>query len=113
MEDWNEVERISKIKKSLRDKFPLLGKKCRVKGRNKWEEGVIVLSTFDGEQPEYFVMYAEDDLEQACCLDVQIYNESSDKWEEIEDGAEMFPELSAEEIEFTKLNDADTVITNV
>ena len=113
MEDWKETERLAKIKKSLRGKFPLLGKKCRVKGRGKWEEGVIVLSSFDGEPQEYFVMYAEDDLEQACCLDVQIYDEVSDTWGEIEDGVEMFVELSDEEIEILGLNVPDSVVKNI
>ena len=43
MEDWKEIARVANIKKDLRKKFPLLGRKGKVKGRGKWEEGILVV----------------------------------------------------------------------
>jgi hypothetical protein len=41
MEDWKKIEEESKFRKSLRERFKLLGKRAR---RYK-EEGVIVISS--------------------------------------------------------------------
>jgi hypothetical protein len=114
MTDWKEEARIAQLRKSVRAKFPLIGRKARCKGRSKWEEGKIVVSSFEGEAPEYFIRYdKKGDLEQVCCLPVQIRNEEKGTWEEIPDGTQMFPDLTPEELEISGLNHYETVLEKI
>ncbi len=84
MEHWEQQAKKAKEKKELQAKYPLLGKRVRRKGRgNKWEEGIVVLDTFDdGTEEELFIQFAENDLEQLDGLPFQIWNESSQTWNE-------------------------------
>lgn len=42
----------------------LIGKKVRRHNGKKWEEGIIVLDSFDGEPEELFIEYADGDREE-------------------------------------------------
>lgn len=110
---WKSQEKEGKMRKSLRLKLSLLGRKVKVKGRGKWEEGTIVVDSFDDEDPEYFVMYSKNDLEQLCGLDFRIYNEEENKWEEDSNEIVMFFDLTDEEKEFLNLNEPGNVLTTI
>lgn len=75
-EDWKKYEIEGKMRKSLKSKLPLLGLKVRRKGRKKFEEGTIVIDSFDGKELEYFIMFKEDDMEQLLGLPFQYWNET-------------------------------------
>lgn len=102
MENWKIKEREGRLKKSLKSKLPLLGKKVRVKGRRKWEEGIITIANFENNAPEYFVKYSEDDLEQLCCLPFEIYDDLKKEWGVYPDGSSMFFEITDEEYQYVK-----------
>lgn len=74
MEDWEEKTKLAKEEKILKSKFPLLGKKIRVKGRRQWEEGVVVLDSINNREQEMFVEYSSGDREQIMGLKVQIWD---------------------------------------
>ncbi len=78
---WKIAQKEAKEKKELLNKFPFLGKKVRRKGAKKWEEGIVVLSSFDGEEPEQFIEYSPDDKEQLDGLPFQIWNLETNSWE--------------------------------
>ncbi len=82
MHDWKSFEREGKMRKAIRGKLSLLGKKVRRKGRSSWEEGTIVIDTFDNEDLEYFIMFKEDDMEQLIGLPFQVWNETQNRWED-------------------------------
>ena len=71
MEEWQRLEIEGKIRKALKGKLGLLGKPAR----RMFEEGIIVIDSFPGEKPEYFIMFAEDDLEQLLGLPFEIWDE--------------------------------------
>lgn len=96
-QDWKKQEREGKMKKSLRSKLSLLGKRVKRMG----EEGTIVISSFKGQVPEYFIMFKEDDLEQLEGTPFKVWND--EKWEFLEDGVDVFFELTEEEKEFLNL----------
>ena len=52
MNDWKTLEKEGKIRKAIKSKITLLGKK--VKRFN--EEGVIVIDSFDNEEPGYEII---------------------------------------------------------
>ena len=72
MEDWEEKAKLAKEEKELKSKFPLFGKKIRVKGKRQWEEGVVVLDTINDVTQEMFVEYYSGDREQIDGLKVQL-----------------------------------------
>jgi hypothetical protein len=81
MEHWQQAAEEAKKRKELLQKFPLLGKKVRRKGRSKWEYGIIVLDKFDDENEEYeFIKYEDGTSEQLMCLPFQIWDESKEQW---------------------------------
>ena len=80
--DWKEQERQGKLRKALKNKLGLLGMRVRRKGRSSWEEGTIVIDSFDGEDLEYFIKYKEDDMEQLIGLPFEIWDESKNKFVE-------------------------------
>lgn len=103
-EDWKKYEIEGKMRKSLKSKLPLLGLKVRRKGRKKFEEGTIVIDSFDGKELEYFIMFKEDDMEQLIGLPFQYWNESLNKWEDENfSSKEMFFELTDEEKQFLNI----------
>jgi hypothetical protein len=103
-EDWKKYEIEGKMRKSLKSKLPLLGLKVRRKGRKKFEEGTIVIDSFDGKELEYFIMFKEDDMEQLLGLPFQYWNESLNKWEDENfSGKEICFELTDEEKEFLNI----------
>lgn len=67
-DDWKKYEKEGKLRKSLRNKLSLLGKRVKRMG----EEGTIVIDSFDGEEPEYFIMFKENDMEQLLGLPFEI-----------------------------------------
>ena len=84
MENWWELE--AKKAEELRkrkEEFPFEGKRVRRKGRNKWEEGIVVVDKFEEvDYEEEFIKFAEDDLEQLIGLPFQVWNEERKTWEE-------------------------------
>ena len=111
MTDWKEEERIARLKKTLRAKLTLLGKKVRVKGSRS--EGTIVMSSFANEKgPEYFIQYKNGVLEQACCLDFRL-QDASGEWSIVPDGVQMFPQLTLDELEITGLDDHETILEKI
>lgn len=103
-EDWKKYEIEGKMRKSLKSKLPLLGLKVRRKGKNKFEEGTIVIDSFDGKELEYFIMFKEDDMEQLIGLPFQYWNDSLNKWEDENfSSKEMFFELTDEEKQFLNI----------
>jgi hypothetical protein len=117
MKDWKELAEEAKFKKTLKQKLSLLDTKVKVKGRGKWEEGTLVITSFDPEfygkcEPEYFVMYAEDDLEQLIGLDnVKFY--INGEWVEDSNDIPILFDLTDDEKEFLNLNDYETVVKSI
>ena len=106
-EDWRHYEKEGKIRKSLREKLPLLGKRVKRMG----EEGTIVIDSFDGEEPEYFIMFKEDDLEQLIGLPFEIWDDNKVKFVEDSDDINPFFELTDEEKDFINLKDG--IVKNI
>ena len=102
--DWKEQERQGRLRKELKNKLALLGKRVRRKGRSSWEEGTIVIDSFDGEDLEYFIKYKEDDREQLIGLPFEIWDESKNKFVEDNDDIKVFFDLTDEEREFYNNN---------
>lgn len=98
--DWKEQERQGKLRKALKNKLALLGMRARRKGRSSWEEGTIVIDSFDGEDLEYFIKYKEDDMEQLIGLPFEIWDESKNKFVEDSNDIKVFFDLTLEEKEF-------------
>jgi hypothetical protein len=103
MKDWKAFEKEAKMKKAIRAKLLLLGKKVRRKGRKSWEEGTIVIDTFDNEDLEYFIMFKEDDMEQVIGLPFQVWNETENRWED-DDDYDVIVRLTDEEKEFLDIH---------
>jgi hypothetical protein len=101
MTDWRILEKEGKIRKSLRNKLTLLGKRVRRMG----EEGAIVIDSFDDEEPEYFIIFGENDMEQLLGLPFEIWDDSRGKFVEDDDSINPFFELTDEEKEFLNLKD--------
>ena len=99
MKDWKAFEKEGKMRKAIKAKLQLLGKKVRRKGRKSWEERTIVIDTFDNEDPEYFIMFKEDDMEQLIGLPFQVWNETENRWED-DDDYDVIVRLTDEEKEF-------------
>jgi hypothetical protein len=101
MENWQKLEIEAKIRKSLRNKLSLLGKRVKRLG----EEGSIVIDFFEGEEPEYFIMFKENDMEQLLGLTFEIWDDNKGKF--IKDNGDMNPffELTDEEKNFLNLKD--------
>lgn len=99
--DWKKYEKEAKLRKSLRSKLPLLGKKVKRMG----EEGTIVIDSFDREEPEYFIMFKEDDMEQLLGLPFEIWDDNKGKFVEDINGIIPFFELTDEEKDFLNLKD--------
>lgn len=102
--DWKEQERQGRLRKELKNKLALLGKRVRRKGRSSWEEGTIVIDSFDGKELEYFIKYKEDDMEQLIGLPFEIWDEEKNKFVEDNDDIKVFFNLSDEEREFYNTN---------
>jgi hypothetical protein len=63
------------------NKYPLLGKKVRRKGRKGWEEGIVVLDSADWtDGEELFIKFSENDLEGLDGLPFEIWDEKLKKW---------------------------------
>ena len=80
-EYWEKAAREAKEKKELQNKYSLLGKKVRRKGRKGWEEGIVVLDSdewTDGE--ELFIKFSKNDLEGLDGLPFEIWDEKLKKW---------------------------------
>lgn len=81
MEHWQQATEEAKKKKELLQKFPLLGKRVRRKGRSNWEYGTIILNKFDDETEECeFIKYEDGTSEQLMCLPFQVWDESKEQW---------------------------------
>lgn len=108
-EDWKKLEREGKMRKSLRNKLQLLGKRVRRMG----EEGIIVIDSFSGEEPEYFIMFDENDMEQLIGLPFEIWDETKSKF--IKDNADIIPffKLTIEEKDFLNLNEPNQVVKSI
>jgi len=79
MENWKIEAEKAKERKALSKKYPELGKKCRRKGRSKWEEGIIVLEdAINNTGKELFIKYNDSSREQLCGLPYQIWE--NNKW---------------------------------
>lgn len=100
-ENWKKLEKEGKMRKVLKNKLQLLGK--RVKRMN--EEGTIVIDSFDGEEPEYFIMFGDNDLEQLIGLPFEIWSEEKGKFIKDNDSINPFFELTFEEKDFLNLNE--------
>jgi hypothetical protein len=101
-EDWKKYEREGKLRKSLRNKLSLLGKRVRRMG----EYGTIVIGSFDDEDPEYFIMFKEnDDMEQLLGLPFEIWDDNKGKFVEDSNDINPFFELTDEEKDFLNLKD--------
>ena len=80
---WAKTAREAKEKKELQKRFPFLGKKVRRKGRAKWEEGIVVLDSFDSEEDqEQFIEFSKGDREQLDGLPFQVWDENSQSWKD-------------------------------
>lgn len=102
-EDWRFYEQQGKMKKTLRSKLSLLGKRVRRPG--KQEEGVIVVDSYDGEEPEYFIMYSEDDLEGLLGgLLFEIWDEQRGRFVKDHNGINPHVNLTEEEKDFLNLS---------
>ena len=102
--DWKEQERQGRLRKELKNKLALLGMRVRRKVRSYWEEGTIVIDSFDGEELEYFIKYKEDDREQLIGLPFEIWDEAKNKFVEDNDDIKVFFDLTDEEREFYNNN---------
>ena len=102
--DWKEQERQGRLRKQLKNKLNLLGKRVRRKGRSSWEEGTIVIDSFDGEDLEYFIKYKEDDMEQLIGLPFEIWDEAKNKFVEDNNDIKVFFDLTDDEREFYNNN---------
>lgn len=104
MENWWELEaKEAKKKRDIKNKLSLLGKRVRRKGRGRWEEGVIVVDSFDGTDPEYFIMFGEDDLEQLVGLPFQIWDDEQGRFVDDNDDINPLFDLTDEEKESLNL----------
>ena len=104
MENWWELEaKESKKKRDIKNKLSLLGKRVRRRGRGRWEEGVIVVDSFDGTDPEYFIMFGEDDLEQLIGLPFQIWDDEQGRFVDDNDDINPLFDLTDEEKESLNL----------
>jgi hypothetical protein len=101
MEEWQKLEIEGKMRKALKSKLGLLGKPAR----RMFEEGIIVIDSFPGEEPEYFIMFAEDDLEQLLGLPFEIWDEEKGCFVEDSDDIKPFFDLTDEEKAFLKLDE--------
>lgn len=79
---WQIAKREAEERKQLLIKFPFLGKKVRRKAVNIWEEGIVVLDSFEGEEQEQFIEYAPDDREQLYGLPFQVWDDEKNSWVE-------------------------------
>ena len=100
-DDWKKYEKEGKLRKSLRNKLSLLGKGVK----RKDEEGTIVIDSFDGEEPEYFMMFKENDMEQLLGLPFEIWDDNKGKFVEDSNDINPFFELTDEEKDFLNLKD--------
>jgi hypothetical protein len=78
-----------------------IGKRVRRMG----EEGTIVIDSFDGEEPEYFIMFKENDMEQLLGLPFEIWDDNKGKFVEDSNDINPFFELTDEEKDFLNLKD--------
>ena len=97
--DYKEIEKHCKMIKLLKNKLSLLGKRVKRMG----EEGSIVIDSFDNSEPEYFIMFSKEDLEQLIGLPFEIWDKSKNKF--VEDNNDIIPffDLTNEEKEFLNL----------
>lgn len=98
-DDWKKYEIEGKLRKSLRNKLSLLGKRVKRMG----EEGTIVVDSFNGEEPEYFILFRENDMEQLLGLPFKIWDDNKEKF--VEDSNDIVPffKLTDEEKDFLNL----------
>ena len=106
--DWKSSEIEGKVRKKLRSKLSILGKRVRRMG----EEGILVITSFDDGEPEYFIEYKEDDREQLIGLPFEIWDDVKGTYV---DKAEINPfvELTSDEIDYLYLDDRDTILRNI
>jgi hypothetical protein len=119
MEDWKKIEEESKFRKSLRERFKLLGKRAR---RYK-EEGVIVISSLKPKPkyidkvkitPEYFIMFDDGDCEQLIGLPFEIWENGRFISDSDDITKSYYPfNLTEEELYFLGLNDIDVIIKKI
>lgn len=69
------------------------------------EEGIIILSSFKDEEPEYFIMFKENDHEQLIGLPFQIWDEGKNKFVDDNNDINPFVNLTKTEIDFIDLKD--------
>lgn len=100
-DDWKKYEIEGKMRKTLKSKLSLLGKRVNRMG----EEGTIVISSFKGKEPEYFIMFKENDMEQLLGLPFKIWDDNKEKF--VEDNNDIVPffELTDDEKDFLNLKD--------
>jgi hypothetical protein len=104
MENWKQQEIEGKIKKSIRSKLGLLGKRVRRMG----EEGIIVICAPDwnGKEPEYFIEFKDNDCEQLLGLPFKIWDDNKDCFVEEINGIQAFFTLTDKEKEFLNIDDS-------
>lgn len=101
MEYWQQQENLGRIRKSIRNKLKLLGKRVKRMG----EEGTIVICAPDwnGKEPEYFIEFKENDREQLLGLPFQIWDDDKGRFTDDLDDALFY--LTDEEIEYLNIGD--------
>lgn len=101
MEYWKQQENLGKIRKSIRSKLSLLGKRVKRMG----EEGTIVVCApkWNGRTPEYFIEFRENDCEQLIGLPFQVWDD--DKGRFVDDRDDIIFDLTEEEIEYLNIDD--------
>lgn len=101
MEYWQQQEILGRIRKSIRNKLSLLGKRVKRMG----EEGTIVVCSpeWNGRNPEYFIEFKENDCEQLLGLPFQIWDD--DKGRFVDDRDDILFDLTDEEKEYLNIGD--------
>jgi hypothetical protein len=117
--DWEKIEKEAKLRKSLRERFKLLGKRVRRYG----EEGVIVISSLKPKpkyrdkvkiEPEYFIMFSDDDCEQLIGLPFEICEDGRFISDSDDITKAHYPfNLTDEELDFLGLSGPDTILKKI
>lgn len=114
-DDWKKIEKEARFRKSLRERFNLLGKRSRRYG----EEGVIVISTLKYRdkvkiEPEYFIMFGDGDCEQLIGLPFEIWEDGRFISDSDDITKAYYPfNLTDEELDFLGLSDPDTILKKI
>lgn len=108
-ESWKSSEINGQMRKSLKKKLSLLEKRVKIGEK----EGVIVLSSYDGIDFEYFMMNKNGKLEQFVLSNFRIYDELKDKWVPDSNDLDLFPNLTDEEKNFLGLTNDSIILKKI